>query len=386
MHVDRRTFLKQASAAGVGLSVLGTGRAYSSPSRKLVAAVMGVHSRGHVLAQSFAQADNCEVAYVCDVDVRAIARTIEGLQEVVPQGAPKGEEDVRRVLEDDDVDILIIAAPDHWHAPAAIMALQAGKHVYVEKPCSYNPGEGEMLVAAQARYNRVVQMGNQQRSSVESAQIIQAIREGIVGRAYSARTWYANTRGSIGRGELAPIPEWLNFDLWQGPAPRVPYRDNLVHYNWHWFQHWGTGEICNNGAHEIDIARWALGVDFPARVTSAGGRFRYDDDWEFFDTQVATFEFEDDVIITWDGRSCNGYPVHGRGRGTAVHGEYGTVIIDRSGYVVYDQDNKEIWKRSRSASSQEATLDIRGGGGLTERHIANFLEVIRDVCAASVAH
>ncbi len=352
-------------------------RAYASPNNKLVVAVMGVAGRGHVLARSFATADNCEVAYVCDVDTRAIANTIKGVQEVAPDSAPKGEEDLRRVLEDNDVDILVIAAPDHWHAPATILALQAGKHVYVEKPCSYNAGEGEMVVAAQARYNRVVQMGNQQRSSRESAQIIQAISEGIIGRAYYARAWYANTRGSIGRGVEVPVPQWLNFDLWQGPAPRVPYKDNYVHYNWHWFRHWGTGEICNNGTHEIDIARWALGVDYPTMVTSAGGRFHYQDDWEFFDTQVATFNFEGDKAITWDGRSCNGRPVEGSGRGTLVYGEYGTVRLGRSGYVVYDKDNREIWKRAR-ASNQEGTMDVRGGGGLTERHIANMLAVIRD--------
>ncbi len=377
MGIDRRAFLKQAAATGAGVSVLGLGRAFGSPGSRLITAVMGVNSRGHVLAQSFAKADNCEVVYVCDVDARAIARTIEGVKEVAPEASPKGEVDVRRVLEDNDVDLLVIAAPDHWHAPATIMAAQAGKHVYVEKPCSYNAGEGEMLVAAQQRYNRVIQMGNQQRSSVESAQIVQAIHEGIIGRAYYARAWYANTRGSIGRGSPVPVPEWLNYDLWQGPAPRIPFKDNYIHYNWHWFLHWGTGEICNNGAHEIDIARWALGVDFPTRVVSAGGRFHFDDDWEFFDTQVATFNFEGGKAITWDGKSCNGRPSEGRGRGTSVHGEYGTVIIDRDGYVVYDRDNKEIWKRSR-ASGQEATLDIRGGGGLTDRHIANFLAVIRD--------
>ena len=169
----------------------------------------------------------------------------------------------------------------------------------------------------------------------------------------------------------------MDFDLWQGPAPRVPYTDNYVHYNWHWYRHWGTGEICNNGTHEIDIARWALGVDYPVRVTSAGGRYHYDDDWEFFDTQIVTFDFDNGVSITWDGRSCNGYPVEGRGRGTIIHGEYGSVILDRGGYVVYDKDNKEIWRRSR-VSSSEATLDIRGGGGLTDRHIANFLSTIRD--------
>ena len=357
--------------------MLGLGRAYASPNSKLVAAVMGVNSRGHELAKSFARADNCEVAYICDVDSRAIGNTIAAVNEVAPGSNPKGEIDIRRVLEQDDVDVLVIAAPDHWHAPASIMALEAGKHVYVEKPCSYNPGEGELLVAAQSRYGGIVQMGNQQRSAVESSQIVQAIQEGIIGRPYYARAWYANNRGSIGNGKPAPVPEWLDFDLWQGPAPRVPFMDNYVHYNWHWFLHWGTGEICNNGTHEIDIARWALGVDYPIQVTSSGGRFRWDDDWEFFDTQVATFTFEGDKAITWDGRSCNTRPVEGMGRGTSIHGEHGTVVMDRSGYTVYDQENKEIWKRRRGGP-QEATMDIRGGGGLTERHIANFLSVIRD--------
>ena len=373
---NRRTFIKTASAGVAGATLLGAARGLAAPSNRLTAAVMGVHSRGGVLATSFARAEGCEVTHICDVDERAIARSIPEVTEANGGSVPTGVVDLREVLDNPDVDILVIAAPDHWHAPAAIMALQAGKHVYVEKPCSYNPEEGEMLVRAQERYDRVVQMGNQQRASVESAQIIDAIRQGIIGRPYYGRAWYANNRGSIGRGQPAEIPSWLNYDLWQGPAPRMPYRDNLIHYNWHWFWHWGTGEICNNGTHEIDICRWALGVDYPIRVTSSGGRHRYDDDWEFYDTQIASFDFEGGKTITWDGRSCNPYPVEGRGRGASIHGEQGTVIMDRDGYTVYDQDNREVWKRSRITG--EATLDIRGGGGLTDRHIANMLQVIRD--------
>ena len=374
--MNRRAFLKRASAASVGIGILGAGRGLAAPNNKIVVAVMGVNSRGHVLAETVARSEGAEVAYVCDVDSRAIARTIKAVQQVAPSSSPKGEADIRRVLEDQDVDAVVIAAPDHWHAPAAIMALQAGKHVYVEKPCSHNCREGEFLVEAQQRYNRVVQMGNQQRASLESAQIIQAIHEGIIGRAYYARAWYANTRRGIGRGKPAPTPAWLDYGLWQGPAPRTPLKDNLIHYNWHWFWNWGTGEICNNGAHEIDICRWALAVDYPIRVASAGGRFHYEDDWEFYDTQVASFDFEGDKTITWDGRSCNGRPVEGRSRGASIHGEHGTVVIDRQGYVVYDQDNREVWKRTRS--SVEATLDTRGGGGLTDLHIANLWNVIRD--------
>jgi len=374
---DRRTFIKTASAGVAGATLLGATRGLAAPSNKLTVAVMGVHSRGGALATAFARAEGCEVTHICDVDERAIAKSIQEVSEVAASKTPIGEVDIRKVLENPDVDILVIAAPDHWHAPASIMALQAGKHVYVEKPASYNPQEGEMLVQAQQRYNRVVQMGNQQRSSVESAQIVDAVRQGIIGRPYYARAWYANTRESIGQGQPAPIPDWLNYDLWQGPAPRMPYQDNLIHYNWHWFWHWGTGEICNNGTHEIDICRWALGVDYPVQVTSAGGRYHYNDDWEFYDTQIASFDFESDKTITWDGRSCNGHLVEGRSRGAAIHGDLGTAIIDRDGYVVYDHDNREVWKRSRISGGEDG-LDIRGGGGLTDRHISNMLQAIRD--------
>ncbi len=171
------------------------------------------------------------------------------------------------------------------------------------------------------------------------------------------------------------MPDWLDYELWQGPAPRTPYRDNVVHYNWHWFWRWGTGKINNNGTHEIDVCRWALQVDYPTRVTSAGGRFHFDDDWEMYDTQVASYEFERGKSITWEGRSCNGRPIEGRGRGVSIHGEEGTVIIDRSGYVVYDLDNKEV--KSRNRRTTVSALDTRGGSDSTALHINNFLESIR---------
>jgi len=373
---NRRTFIKTASAGVAGATLLGATRGIASPTNHLNAAIMGVHNRGGGLASAFARAEGCEVTHICDVDHRAVAKTIQSVANYTEGNPPVGVEDFREVLDNPDVDILVIAAPDHWHTPATILALQAGKHVYVEKPASHNPREAELIVEAQQRYDLVVQMGNQQRSSGESAQVIDAINQGMIGRPYYARAWYANSRGSIGTGQPAQVPEWLNYDLWQGPAPRTPFMDNRIHYNWHWFWHWGTGEICNNGTHEIDVCRWALGVDYPMRVKSAGGRYHFKDDWEFYDTQITSFDFEGDKTITWDGRSCNSRLVEGRGRGASIHGEHGTAVIDRNGYIVYDQDNNEIWKRTRT--SGEATMDIRGGGGLTDRHIANMLQSIRD--------
>lgn len=382
-ELDRRDFLKKTVSAGLGVGLGFSGkRTHSRSADTIRVAVMGVNSRGAVLASGFAAANDCEVAYVCDVDEIARERVVKNLT-TIPDGGgepyqavqPESVNDFRRALDDTDVDALVIAAPDHWHAPASLLALQAGKHVYVEKPCGHNPAEGEMLVAAQARYKRLIQMGNQQRSSPESIELIEAIRSGIIGRPYLGWTWYANTRGSIGNGSTAQVPQHLDWDLWQGPAPRRDYTDNVVHYNWHWFQDWGTGEICNNGTHEIDIARWALGVDYPVRVNSAGGRYHFEDDWEFPDSQIANFEFDNGSMITWNGRSCNGMPVHERGRGVVIHADAGSAIVDRSGYIVYDPGNREIMRYTRSGG--ESALDLRGGGRLTDHHIANFLGAIR---------
>ncbi len=376
-RTSRRDFIRRATIAGAGMGALGrisATRAQDTPSERVRVAVMGVNSRGDALARTFARARNCEVAYICDVDARAVDKTAAAIVAQTQRPA-RGVGDFRRALDDEDVDALVIAAPDHWHAPATLLALQAGKHVYVEKPCGHNAHEGELLVAAQAETGLLVQMGNQQRSAPRSIEIVDEIHRGLIGRPYFARAWYANTRGSIGKGTTAEVPHWIDYDLWQGPAPRTPYRDNVIHYNWHWFWRWGTGEINNNGAHEIDVCRWALNVDYPVRVTSSGGRFHFDDDWEMYDTQIASYEFEGGKSITWEGRSCNGRPIEGRGRGASIHGEEGTVVIDRSGYVVYDQGNNEI-KRSLRGQTDPA-LDTRGGGDLTALHIDNFLEGVR---------
>jgi predicted dehydrogenase len=371
--MKRREFVRTTSAAGLGLFTwrpAGGG----APSEKVVVAVMGLNGRGTVLGQVFGKTANAEVAYVCDVDAAVLGKGVTAVG--AAQGkAPKGLGDFRRALDDKAVDALVIAAPDHWHAPAAILALSAGKHVYLEKPCGHNPREGEMLVAAQRRFARLVQMGTQRRSSPRAIEAVQAIAAGAIGRPYFARAWYANRRRAIGRGKAAPVPRELDYELWQGPAPRTPYRDNVVHYNWHWFRRWGTGEICNNGTHEIDVARWALGVDYPVRVTSVGGRYHFDDDWEFTDTQEAGFEFEGQKTIVWQGLSCNGYPTQNRGRGTIVQGTAGSMVLDQDGYTVYDLENKVV-KESVAQASRDP-LAPSGDDELTGLHVANFVEAVR---------
>ena len=381
MQQKRRDFIKTISAGTAGLAIsnlafpANTFANIMGANNKLNIAIMGVHGRGNYLAQKFAEAKNTEITYICDVDSKVLEKTVKLINRKTGK-KPKAEKDIRKVLEDKTVDVVVIAAPDHWHAPAAIMALQAGKHVYVEKPCCQNPHEGELLVAAQKKYGKVVQMGNQQRSAYESIEAIKLIHEGIIGDTYYGKAWYAANRGSIGHGKPIAVPKSLDWDLWQGPAPRKEYKDNFVHYNWHWFRNWGTGELLNNGLHEIDVCRWALDVEYPERIASQGGRYHFKDDWEFYDTQVASFDFKEGKTITWEGRSCNQYPFYGRGRGSSIHGTKGTVILDRNGYEIYNKDNKLI--KEAKTGTANATMNTVGGGDLDGLHITNFLNAIRN--------
>ncbi|MEZ5104753.1 MAG: Gfo/Idh/MocA family oxidoreductase [Draconibacterium sp.] len=350
MENTRRDFIKKAAASSALIVAGGMLPGFSAASYKRIigandklrASVMGVNSRGNALAQNFAFQSECDVIHICDVDSRAIEKckaNVGKVQELKPEGIP----DFRKSLENKDVDIMVIATPDHWHAPAALLAMQAGKHVYLEKPCSHNPHEGEMLVEAAARYKKSVQMGNQRRSWPNVAEAIRELKNGIIGRPYFGKGWYTNNRESIGIGKEVAVPDWLNWDLWQGPAPRKAYKDNFVHYNWHWFWHWGTGEALNNGTHMVDLLRWGFDVDFPVKVSSNGGRFRYKDDWETPDSQVISFDFKEGVSMTWEGRSCNGRHIEGSSVGVVFYGENGSLMIPGGNeYKVYDLKNNLV--------------------------------------------
>jgi predicted dehydrogenase len=376
---DRRGFVKQASAAGLGAVIASrAGPLFAfdgSPAEKMVVAVMGLNGRGMVLARDFARGANTTVGYLCDVDATVLAKSLTEISTLQTE-PPKAVGDFRRALEDKSVDALIIAAPDHWHAPAAILALDAGKHVYVEKPSGHDAREDELIVKAARKHDTLhVQLGTQARSGPHFIEALQAIHDGQIGSPYLARAWYANTRVGIGHGNVVPVPSNLDYELWQGPAPRMPYRDNIIHYNWHWFTNWGTGEICNNGTHEIDVARWFLGVDYPTSVSSTGGRFHYADDWQFPDTQEATYVFDGGKSIIWQGQSCNGLDLYGRSRGTTVLGTKGSVVVDRDGYVIYDLKNT-IVKELKAAPKGDA-LNTAGDDWLTQLHVDNFASAVR---------
>jgi predicted dehydrogenase len=355
--------LKQSAVLGSGLWAAGGALSLgvAGANEKVVLGVMGANGRGNDLAHSFVALPGVEVGYVCDVDERAVGK---GLAAVKDRQAnpPKVVKDFRRILEDKAVDALVIATPDHWHGPATILACAAGKHVYVEKPASHNPREGELMVAAARKHRRVVQVGTQRRSMPAVVEGIEKLRAGAIGRVLFSRSWYNSTRGSIGRGKLVAAPPWLDYALWQGPVPERPYRDNVVHYNWHWFWHWGTGELGNNGIHGLDLSRWGLGVDCPRRVTAGGGRYHFDDDQETPDTHVVTFDFGDKAI-SWEGRSCQRHGYEGSMFGAAFYGDQGTLVIDGSGYKVFDAQDKEAGKVP--------------GSGSDAPHLQNFLDGIR---------
>ncbi len=375
--MQRRTFLKNTSLATAGVTILNFpvfGK--MAPSNKVVVAVMGVYSRGAYLAECFAKLPNVEVAYLCDVEEQAIANGLKPFANAARK--PAVIKDIRELVARKDFDALLIAAPDHWHTPATILGVTHGKHVYVEKPCGHNPYEGELLVQAMKKYpKQLIQMGNQRRSMPNLIDAVQQVRDGIIGNAYFGKSWYANNRTSIGYGKKVPVPATLDFDLWQGPAPRKDYKDNLVHYNWHWFWHWGTAETCNNGTHEIDMCRWFLNVDYPTKVTSAGGRYAFKDDWEMPDTQVATFDFGNDKSITWEGRSCNKFPVEGGGRGFAIYGDKGTLVNKgNDDYAIYDADNKLIKEVKTGAGNDSANI-VSATDNLDFFHFENFVESIR---------
>ncbi len=375
--VTRREFLDTMAVGAAGLAVSSTAKSYGQilgSNDRLNFAVIGLNSRAYAHLSSLkANKDSARIAHICDVDSDILAKFAQSAQQELGY-VPASSKDFRRILELKDVDAITIATPDHWHTPMAIAALQAGKHVYVEKPCSHNPGEGALLVRAQQKYGKLVQMGTQQRSSPHTIEIVEKIHGGLIGKAYFAKCWYNNTRKSIGIGKEAPVPPQLDWDLWQGPAPRRPYKDNVQPYNWHWFRIYGTGESLNNGTHEVDVCRWALGVDFPNRVTSSGGRYAFKDDWQFYDTLVTSFEY-DDKVLSWEGTCCQGMQYFHRGRGSTIMGTEGTVLVDRDGYEIYDLKGKKTseYKTGKETSSS----DLLGRDSMTDLHFANFIAGIR---------
>ncbi|TGX52257.1 Gfo/Idh/MocA family oxidoreductase [Sphingomonas gei] len=378
--IDRRTAIKGAGAVlGTAMSARSYAKIMGANDRLRVA-IVGVNGRGQAHMSAFTKLPNVEITHFVDVDSDVLAKRAA---QFAARGhkAPQTERDYRRLLDSKEADVVTVATPDHSHAKIAIDAMDANRHVYCEKPIGLAPAEGEAMIAHQARTKRYLQVGNQQRSSAETQQLAALIKGGALGDVYEAQTWYANNRVSIGRGhETAPPPN-LDWDLWQGPRPRGPYRSNLVPYNWHWFWKYGTGETCNNAMHELDVARWMMGLGFPEKVTARGSRqFFRGDDWEMYDTLSLDLAYPGGRTIRWDGNSCNGMLRYGRGRGVLLLGTKGSAVVDRNGFELFDLAGK-MTREVKAPATSETTGTV-GEGALDVYHAGNLVDVIRGRASA----
>ncbi|MGE5195679.1 MAG: Gfo/Idh/MocA family protein [Deltaproteobacteria bacterium] len=351
---NRRDFLRQAGMGAAVLSV-GSAVAQAAASDTLTLGVIGPGGMGMNHTRLLASRKDVRIAYVCDVDsdrLAAAAREVE----MRSGAAPKAVKDMREVFDDRSVDAVFIATPDHWHAPASVLALDAGKHVYVEKPCCHNLREGRAMVHAVQRSGKLLQVGTQSRSTAVVREAIERLRSGEIGDVLVAKAWNSQLRRSIGKTQPTSPPPHLDFDAWLGPAVPVPYRTNLLHGVWRWWYEFGCGDIGNDGVHDIDVAVWGLGVDrHPSTITCLGGKYFFDDDQQFPDTQYAVYEYPVSGTpvkkqLIFEQRIWSPYVQEGYENGAAFYGTKGMLIIGHTvGWKLYGPRNKLIAEKTGSA-------------------------------------
>jgi len=364
--IERRTFLQTAGAVAATAAFARAADPNNHP-RKVVVGVIGPGGMGSAHLHALSERDDVEVAYVCDVDNKRLATAAKYVEDK-KKPPPKAVTDMRRVFDDGRVEAVFIATPDHWHAPAAILALDAGKHVYVEKPCCHNIREGRLMVEAVKRTGKCLQVGTQTRSSPTPIEGIERVRKGDIGEVLVAKAWNSQRRGSIGKSKPATPPAHLDFDAWVGPAPMVEYRPNLLHGVWRWWKDFGCGDIGNDGVHDVDVALWGLGVTtHPSRVACLAGKYFFDDDQQWPDTQYAVCEYDLEgkkKQLIFEQRIWSPYVQEGYENGAAFYGTNGVMIIGHtSGWKLYGPRNKLIAEKS-------------GGVDLSLHH-SNFLDCIR---------
>jgi predicted dehydrogenase len=362
--LSRREFLGSSAlnAASVAAGVVGlTGAAVAAagPAETVRVGVIGVRNQGKTLATTFAGLPQVQVAALCDVDANLLpgtGRVVEAIQGTTP----RFEGDFRRLLDDPSIDAVAIATPDHWHAPMAILACQAGKDVYVEKPVSHTLQEGPLMQTVAEAERRVVQSGLQQRSGPHFQSAVEYIQSGRLGAVHLAKAWTVHQRKSIGYRKDTLPPPGVDYDLWLGPAPLVAFNPNRFHYNWHWFWDYGSGELGNWGVHLLDVARWGLQVELPTQVSATGGKHYFQDDQQTPDTLHVNYAYPG-CTLTWEHRLWSPHGQEGRSAAVAFYGDRGTLIVDRGGWKVYGQ---------RDAVGAEP-------GELLGPHLQNFIDCVR---------
>jgi predicted dehydrogenase len=364
--LNRRVFLAGAAAPLVL-------RKLESASNRINVGVIGVRGRGRDHIAAFSQAGGCRITAVCDVDAGIAARG-QALAERAFRSKPVIYSDIRRLLENKDIDAVSIATPNHWHALATIWACQAGKDVYVEKPASHNIREGRRMVEAARKYGRIVQVGMQARSLEHYRRAIELVRQGAIGKVYMAKGLCFKRRKSIGRQPDGPVPAGVDYDLWLGPAPKRPFNPNRFHYNWHWFWDTGNGDIGNQGVHELDLARWGLGKQtLPKPVFSSGGKFVHDDDQETPNTQLSIFRY-DDCQLVFEVRglitgSEGNITLEGSNYiGVIFLGSEGSLTLDCNGFQLFLGEKRELAQQMKYAEPEPWS---------TRPHVENFLAAVR---------
>lgn len=367
---NRREFVGVSSALVAGAAARNVAAAKDDV-EPVAIGLIGCGGRGTGVAERFLSNPGVVLAYACDPQQ---SRREEAAKKL---GAKEAVGDLRRVLDDKRVKAVIVATPDHWHAPAAILACHAGKHVYVEKPCSHNIREGRLLVEAARRNDCRVQHGTQCRSTNMMIEAVKLLREGIIGTVLVSKAWNIQRRGSIGRGQPSDPPPGFDYDTWVGPATMVPYQENRVNSGWHWWYHFGTGDMGNDGVHDIDYCRWGLGVEtHPSFVSAAGGKYFHDDDQQFPDTQQVAFEYPGDgsvgdkpggkrMLIYEQRLWSTNYPAN-VDSGVEFYGTRGQMFLSRRGKVA-------VWNER----NQRVDIKVQPGGQDDGAHIANFLAAVR---------
>ena len=358
MNISRRSALQRTAILTAGAVLPSSLRAANAAGRKLRVAVVALgRGMGHVNA--LLSLPDVEIAYLAELDPKRLERGVSAVTNKTGK-PPEGVKDFRQFLDDKTLDAVFIATPNFWHTPAAILALKAGKHVYVEKPGSGTPHEAELIVAAQKKYGKLVQMGNQRRTWMKEA--IAALHGGAVGEVKFARAAYYNKREAIGKGTNKASDE-LDLDLWQGPLTAERDMRPYLHYDWHWLWHWGNGEMGNNGIHTLDILRWGLKVEYPQRVTYLGNRYWYDDKQETPDTGTAVFDFGK-VGMEWVQSSCHQRNAEKLPGEVVFYGTEGTFAASSNTWTIFDPKGTKV-------------SEGKGAGGGDAAHMGNFLEAIR---------
>jgi predicted dehydrogenase len=365
--MNRRYFMMSSAAATAAQAV----RTNASPNDTVRVAVVGCGGRGASHMGAWTSLPNVQLAALVDVDDSHSERYIGQLQRRGKNPVPTFR-DIRKVLDDKNIDAISIATPNHWHTLQTIWACQAGKDVYVEKPCSHNVFESKQIIAAARKYNRLVQMGSQSRSSPALQEAVQKMRSGELGDLYMARGLCYKFRNTIGKTPVEPVPPGVDYDMWTGPAPLRPFTKNRFHYNWHWFWDTGNGDLGNQGIHEVDIARWGLGVTHPTKVSSIGGKFMFDDDQETPNTQTCSFEFNvggKKKMMTFEVRHW--YSNHEAGIGGERAGNtIGNTFYGSEGYLVIDGYNKYYTYMGKEGKPGPARTD-------RDAHFENFITGVR---------